>query len=63
MPKAGDLYIQYSPDYYFAYVGIVRANSSKSYIVYTIEGNTSCEDGNHYGYSNVEKKIRNKETL
>ena len=59
MPKAGDLYIQYSPDYYFAHVGIVRANSTKSYIAYTIEGNTSCDDGNHYDYSNVEKKTRN----
>ena len=59
MPKAGDLYIQYSPDYYFAHVGIVRANSTKSYIAYTIEGNTSCDDGNHYDYKNVEKKTRN----
>ena len=59
MPKAGDLYIQYSPDYYFAHVGIVRANSTKSYIAYTIEGNTSCDDRYHYDYKNVEKKTRN----
>ncbi len=63
IPKKGDLYIQKGEDLgdqYFAHIGIVRKNSSKSSIAYTIEGNTSCSDGKHADYKYVEYKTRNK---
>ena len=63
VPKKGDLYIQKGEDHgdqYFAHVGIVRKNSSKNTIAYTLEGNTGCDDGKHKNYNNVEYKTRNK---
>lgn len=66
IPRKGDLYIQKGADNagkYFAHVGIVRKNSTKSYIAYTIEGNTSCPNGKHTNYKYVEYKTRNKNYL
>lgn len=63
IPQKGDLYIQKGKDLgdqYFAHIGLVRKNSSKSSTVYTIEGNTSCSDGKHTNYGYVEYKTRNK---
>lgn len=63
VPKAGDLYIQKGEDLgdqYFAHVGIVRKNSTKSTVAYTVEGNTSCSDGKHSDFYYVEYKTRNK---
>ena len=66
IPRKGDLYIQKGEDLgdkYFAHVGLVRKNSTKTYIAYTIEGNTSCSDGKHSNYKYVEYKTRNKNNL
>lgn len=63
IPKKGDLYIQKGEDYgdqYFAHIGLVRKDSTNSRIAYTIEGNTSCSDGNHSDYGYVEYKTRDK---
>ena len=66
VPRKGDLYIQKGEDHgdpYFAHVGLVRKNSDKSSIAYTIEGNTSCDDGKHRIFNNVEYKTRNKKYM
>ena len=68
-PRKGDLYIQKGGnrkdvlERYFGHVGIVRKNSTKNTVAYTIEGNTSCDDGKHRDYNNVEYKTRNNKYL
>lgn len=43
--------------YVFEHIGIVYSGKSALNVT-TIEGNTSCDDGNHRIYENVEKKTR-----
>lgn len=66
IPKKGDLYIQKGEDLgdqYFAHIGIVRKNSTKKSVIYTIEGNTSCSDGKHTNYQYVEYKTRDNDSM
>lgn len=66
IPKKGDLYIQTGEagnNFYFGHVGIVRKNSTKKSVAYTIEGNTSCPDGNHTNFNYVEYKTRSNTAI
>lgn len=54
--QPGDLYFYPTGNYGYGHIGIVVEKTSSGYV--TVEGNTSCQDGNHPDYRYVERKNR-----